>query len=194
MPPYRTAPGFALANNAPISVSNSVADTQLLQWQLPANTLQASLANFLGQAFIFDLVGNTDNVVTAAPVFSVFLKFVPTGTTFAAGTKVATISWTMATGAQTNKPWWARFIVTTRSLGSTGTAVFQGYGYSSGAAFAAGAFGASWGATPGAGTTINTTILNSLYLGMGWGTANASNVARCDQAMGTVFGGAVAGV
>lgn len=193
--PLRTSPGVALANSAAISVSNSTADTQLLTWTHPANSLQGSLTNFIGQAFVFDVVGNTDNASAATgPTFSVFLKVAPSGTTFAAASKVATVTWQAPnTTAKTNQPFWARFVATVRSLGTSGTIGFQGYGYSGMPTFAAGAFATSWTATPGAGTTVNTTIANTIYVGMAWNTASASNVGRADQIMGTVFGASAGG-
>ncbi len=166
--PYRNPAGI-VAIAAQGSVSNSAADTGIINQAIPANGLIAG--GGVGQSYIAEVWGNTDNVVTATPVWNVWLKI--------NSVKIVTLSWTMPATALTNQPYYARMMMTCRTTGATGTVIGAGYGHSAAPTFGAGDFAI---VSNTATTTLDTTAAQTLTLGANWGTANASNIGRWDHA------------
>lgn len=178
--PYRTSPGAAI--NFQALASNTAADTIITQSVIPAGALRGDANTFTGQALLFEAFGNTDNVVTAAPVWNVWVKI--------GATKIATLSWTASAAARTNQFWTARFLVTCRSQGAAGTIIASGVGMSNIVTTVPG-----WTQSPNnvapATTALDTTVAQTIVLGMNWGVANAANIGRCDHAYTLFLAGGV---
>lgn len=156
--PGNVAAGSSLVTS--VTVNNLTTDTSILTFTAPASSLAA------GAVFEFDIWGDSDNVVTAAPVMNFWVKD-------QGGTKRVTASITCSTSAKTNQAWRLTGQIDLRTLGATGTDRYNARIEST----APTAFTTAL-AVNNADVSLDTTAAHTFTVGMNWGTANASNTLR----------------
>lgn len=171
-PPWRLPGGIVSASTQTVAGPSSTADVVALNVPIPANGLIGSGVSFFGQSYVALLWGNTDNDV-AGQTSNVWMKI--------NGVKIANLSWASAASAQTNMAWFAVLSMTCRATGSgtNGKVIGAGFGYSTAPAFGAGSFAI---ADNTATTSLDTTIAQTLSVGINNGTSSASDVMRVDHA------------
>lgn len=153
--PQPTAAGTALANSTTLT-DISVAP----QYTLPANFLQA------GSALKFTAHGQLSTTGTPTILLGIYYGAV-------AGTALAaTVATTTGSGV-TTVPWRLELTTVVRTVGSTGTAMSNGFWYL-GTSVTAATFAPIPQVAPTT-VTIDTTAAKTLTVGAQWGTANASN-------------------
>lgn len=147
-----------------ISVANSTADTTILTSSVAAYALTP------GSVYRFTARGWVDNASLAAGTITFWMKH---GTTKVIELPVPTPAY----AAQADKPWVIAIEFHVRTTGATGTAVLAGEAYSD-----IPANESHFTLVQNGTTTIDTTVLGSMTLGMSWGVANAENIAVASQA------------
>lgn len=153
--PQPTAAGAALANSTTLT-DISVAP----QFVLPANFLQA------GSALRFTAFGVFSTTVTPTLLLGVYYGGV-------AGTALATTGAITTGSGVTNVPWRLELTTTIRTVGSSGTAISQGY-----CGFGTSVSAWSWLPVPNtalATVAVDTTAAKALTVGAQWSAASASN-------------------
>lgn len=153
--PQPTSAGTALASSTTLT-DVSVAP----QFVLPANFLQA------GSAMRFTAFGTFSNTATPTLLLGIYYGGV-------AGTALAATGATTTTTGATNWPWRIELTTTVRTVGSSGTAISQGF-VDLGTSLTA-VSRIPIPATALATVSIDTTAAKALTVGAQWGTSNASN-------------------
>lgn len=153
--PQPTAAGTALASSTTLT-DVSVAP----QFVLPANFLQA------GSALRFTAFGTFSNTATPTLLLGVYYGGV-------AGVALAATGATTTTTGATNWPWRVELTTTIRTVGSSGTAISQGFVDLATSLTAVTRIPIP--ATALATVTVDTTAAKALTIGAQWGTSSASN-------------------
>lgn len=145
-----------------VTVTNTTTETDLYVHTLGVGELVA------GEVYRLRVTGYTDNQATSGTL---------TMRARLGGTSLGALSYGSATGAQTDKAWWAELERVIRSTGSGGTA----YGTVHGQSMMPSASQVQTATSKQIG--VNTTIANDLKITAQWGTASASNICKIETAV-----------
>ncbi len=161
--PQGTTPPLAEnISGTEVTVTNTTTETDLYTFTIPAGDLVA------GEVYRLRVTGLTDNQATSGTL---------TMRARLGGTSLGALSFASATGAQTDKAWWAELELVIRSTGSGGTA----YGTVHGQSMMPGTSQVQTATSKQIG--VNTTIANDLKVTVQWGTASASNICKIETAV-----------
>lgn len=158
-------PGALSVLGTQVIVSGALTDTPIVTTTIGANVPGVNTM------LSFRAYGNNDNVATAGAI-NFWVKN-------NAGTKVANLSVATPATAGTLKIWRCDFYLTYRAIGTLGTFIIGGDGFSQAPAFGTISFPHL---DQTATTAIDTTVAHNWTIGMNWTAALAGNILRADHA------------
>jgi hypothetical protein len=150
------------------SVSNTVTETVIGSFVIPANTISA-----VNNGFRFNVFGTADSNGTGPPTLTTTLRLGATGTI--SDTSIRAFTLTERAGSSTNLGWTAEGWMLFTTVGTSGALVcstFQNQDVTSGTA------AANYQITPGGTGTFNTTVQLTLSITATWNTASTANISR----------------